>query len=98
MSINSNRIKSLENEIQKYKYTKENNMITLKRVQTNLREFVNNLNEDSTAYVTNYFPQLLNVDFIDNITDLSYESLMEVQNKIISLQNAILDDVENGLK
>lgn len=97
MSTNSNRIKALEQEIQRCKYIQETNAKTIEKIGENLKVFIGNLNEDSKAYVVNYFPQLLQEGFIDSLKELSYDALMGVRDKLLTLQNAILDDVESGL-
>lgn len=93
----NNRIKILEDQINRSKFAQENNVKILEKVSENLIKFTKSCSETTKAYVERMFPELLDDNYVNSLKDLSYEELMQVKDKLLTLENSLLDVAEEIL-
>ena len=93
----NNRIKILEDQINRSKFAQENNVKILEKVSENLIKFTKSCSETTKAYVERIFPELLDDNYVNSLKDLSYEELMQVKDKLLTLENSLLDVAEEIL-
>ena len=93
----NNRINILEDEINRSKFAQENNVKILEKVSENLIKFTKSCSETTKAYVERMFPELLDDNYVNSLKDLSYEELMQVKDKLLTLENSLLDVAEEIL-
>ena len=93
----NNRIKILEDQINRSKFAQENNVKILEKVSENLIKFIKSCSETTKAYVERMFPELLDDNYVNSLKDLSYEELMQVKDKLLTLENSLLDVAEEIL-
>lgn len=93
----NNRIKILEDQINRSKFAQENNVKILEKVSENLIKFTKSCSETTKAYVERMFPELLDDNYVNSLKDLSYEELMQAKDKLLTLENSLLDVAEEIL-